>query len=513
MFDVRNELKQYLRDFIREHVYAIALKYSDTFLDCNRDEQDFVRFFDQKWHLALDNILAGRKGELVRLLGSMGIEIKSIVPHRLGIIYHMIKKGEKAEEESCFARKANTERQKYEQLSFGRARFDYEAAVTAITDIRNNSPEISRLIVGIDAAAQEIPTEPFVFASAFRKAKRQNAFWGIHEKESNRKSLLGVTYHVGEDFRHPLSGLRHIDEAFCGLGLHPGDRIGHGIALGMDMNRWFGLNGIAVMPRIERMENNIWLWHLMTTESSLSDVVKYANMIEKQILDDARVIYKDLHGITVYNLYNAYSRKMLPVQELHSIFQKRKNDFIPNCKNCFKEIEKASFFPCCKNGDQVWHDDMLLLSYHCGLFKQRMSESVMVFTDQAQKETAVAVQQYMLKKIAANGIIVETNPSSNTVIGELDGVLSHPVCHLRTEEKHKVMATINTDDPSVFSATVANEHAQVYFALLNNGLSTEAALGEVDMMRETALRTSFISSPVDVDDMLKDYEAMLKQIM
>ena len=95
----------------------------------------------------------------------------------------------------------------------------------------------------------------------------------------------------------------------------------------------------------------------------------------------------------------------------------------------------------------------------------------------------------------------------------MEGVLSHPVCHLRSEKEHQVMATINTDDPSVFNATVANEHAQVYYALLYNGKSTEEALKEVDIMRETALRTSFISSPVSINDMLKDYEMILKQIV
>ncbi len=513
VFEVKKELEKYIMCFIREHLFAIVLKYSDICPEWKQNGYDLRKVYEQNWHLTMDNIMAGRKGELCRLLKKMKIMIDDIAPHRMGIIYHLIKKGEKAEGESCFAKEVNTERQKYEQLSFGCARFDYEAAVTAITDVRNNSPEISRLIVGIDAAALEIPTEPFVFAPAFRLAKSRNALWGCYENESNRKPLLGITYHVGEDFRHPFSGLRHIDEAFCGLGMHPGDRIGHGIALAMDMDRWFSLNGMAVMPRIERMENNIWIWHLMTTESSLSEVAKYANMTEKQILEDARTIYKDLHGVTVDNLYNAYSRKMLPVRELHSIVQKRRNDFNSNCRTCFKELEKASFFPCCENGDQVWHEDMLLLSYHCGLFKQRMNESVMAFTDLAQKEIAVAVQQYMLKKIAANGIVVETNPSSNTVIGEFDGILSHPVCHLRNERDYKVMATINTDDPSVFNATVANEHAQVYYAFLYNGYSTEEALKEVDTMRETALRTSFISSSVSINDMLKDYEEILKQII
>lgn len=513
IFDIEKALKTYLGYFIREHLYAVVLKYSENYLNGNKNDVGLKRQFNQEWHIAIDNILAGRKGELILLLQKLGIAIEDIVPHRIGIIYHLIKKGEKAEKEACFAREQLTERQKYEQYTFGSARFDYEASIRAISNLRNSSPEISRLIVGVDAAALEIPTEPFVFSSAFRNAKHQNACWGRHEKANNRKSLLGITYHVGEDFRHPFSGLRHIDEAFCGLSMHPGDRIGHGIALGMNMDRWFRLNGMAVMPRIERMENNLWIWHLMTTESCLSGIAKYSNMIEKQILEDARIIYRDLHGITVDNLYYAYSRKMLSIKELQSIVEKNRNHFITDCKTCFSELGKAKFFPCWKTDDGFWREDMLLLSYHCGLFKQRMNESIISFTNSAQREIAETIQQYMLEKIATNGIIVETNPSSNTTIGEMDGILTHPICHLRSDKEHRVMTTINTDDPSVFNATVANEHAQVYYALLYNGLSTEEALREIDIMRETALRTSFITSPISVGEMLKDYEVILKQIM
>lgn len=514
--EVEELLKEYLLAFIREHLLAIVLKKSYMFLTSNPEEEDIVKNFNEKWLNAISNILSGEKGELLRLLQYYEIETDTISPHRMGIIYHLIKKGEKNENDSCFSCTKATERDKYKQFTFGKARFEYEVAVTAISNLRNSSPEISRLIVGIDAAAPEIPTDPWVFAPAFQSARRQTSYWGIHEKDGNRKPLLGITYHVGEDFRHPISGLRHIHEAFCGLDMHPGDRIGHGFALGMDINRWFGLNGMVIMPRIERMENNLWLWHLITTESKLSCVAQYSNLLEKQILEDARRIYRDLHGITVDNLYYSYSQKTKPVSDLLEIVEQNRSDFLPDCRTCFQELEAAEFFPCWnteKGKKGEWRENILLLSYHCELFKQRMNESIMVFTDSVQREIAEAVQEYMLEKMATNGIIVETNPSSNAVISEMDGVLTHPIWRLRQDKEHRVMATINTDDPSVFNATVANEHAQVYYALLYRGLSPEEALKEVDTMRDTALRTSFISSPVSLNDMLRDYEMILKHII
>lgn len=45
---------------------------------------------------------------------------------------------------------------------------------------------------------------------------------------------LGRTVHVGEDFVDPVTGLRHIDEAMRELSLGEGDRLGHALAAGLE---------------------------------------------------------------------------------------------------------------------------------------------------------------------------------------------------------------------------------------------------------------------------------------
>lgn len=200
------------------------------------------------------------------------------------------------------------------------------------------------MIVGIDAASKEIPTEPWVFAPSFQYARQVNAQWGIHESAYNRKALLGITYHVGEDFRHPLSGLRHIDEAIHYLKMHPGDRIGHGLVLGIDLSRWFRMNGIAVMPRMEWLENNLWLWHLITHDGGLAEIAAYVKGLEESILEDARHIYGSLNGITVQGLYQAYASKAKSVTEIREIVEKERK-FFKGKIDCFKQFEKAVFSP------------------------------------------------------------------------------------------------------------------------------------------------------------------------
>ena len=66
---------------------------------------------------------------------------------------------------------------------------------------------------------------------------------------------LRTTVHVGEDFVHLLSGLRHVDEALRFLELREGDRMGHALALGVDPREWsarrsfpHALRGTALRP-------------------------------------------------------------------------------------------------------------------------------------------------------------------------------------------------------------------------------------------------------------------------
>ena len=59
------------------------------------------------------------------------------------------------------------------------------------------------LVRGVDAAANELHAPPEPFAPAFRLARRAG--------------IPRATFHVGEDFRHLLSGIRAILEAMTFL--------------------------------------------------------------------------------------------------------------------------------------------------------------------------------------------------------------------------------------------------------------------------------------------------------
>jgi hypothetical protein len=71
---------------------------------------------------------------------------------------------------------------------------------------------------------------------------------------------IRMTAHAGEDFVHLLTGLRYVDEAIEYFPLLEGDRIGHGMALGVDPREWAQHASRLPMMREERLFDLVWQW-------------------------------------------------------------------------------------------------------------------------------------------------------------------------------------------------------------------------------------------------------------
>lgn len=505
------EIVQGLCAFIKKHVYTLITLYSE-----DTDRLSLLsREFDNNWRNAIRNIRNGEKNILQCLLNEYSVDSNRIPPHRLGIVYHLIKQGEAREKSSCAVacQNCSCERESYAAFSFGSARFQYHACVTAITNLRNRIPELSSLIVGLDAASLEIPTEPWVFAPAFHEARVRDSVLSQGGCSIEGRRQLGFTYHVGEDFRHPLSGLRHVDEVVSCLEMRTGDRIGHGLVLGLNMKDWFYRNRLVIMPRIEWMENNLWIWDLISCEAELAPLSKYLDEIKRHVFEAARAIYGTLDGITLETLLHTYKAKFFSVEYLKEIVKKE----LLHSKqqgDCFQMLDSTKRLPCLCDEEHAerysWTESSLILSYHCGVFKQRMMENILIKPSSSQEEIAQVLQHFLIKKISALGLIIEANPSSNAVIGEMDGVLMHPIYQFRGENGERMMTSVNTDDPSVFSSSIANEYAQIYYTLRYHGESAENALKEIDLIRKIGLETSFLPSPPHIKQLLLEYETVLR---
>ena len=55
-----------------------------------------------------------------------------------------------------------------------------------------------------------------------------------------------------------------------------------------------------------------------------------------------------------------------------------------------------------------------------------------------------------------------------------------------------VIVCINSDDPAVFNTNVSNELAYIYYGMLEQNISREAALLWIDRLRRNGMDSSFI---------------------
>jgi len=182
-------------------------------------------------------------------------------------------------------------------------------------------------IVGIDAASLELGAPPEVFAPAFRFLRefpirvRASPVGGrCMESHDDVVSLiedrrLGMTYHVGEDFCHLLSGLRAIHEVIEFLKPRRGDRLGHAIALGLNPRSWMRQIGYqAALSKQEWLDTLVWVYHLLGPGHDLV----LAFELEDEIKQLSRQIYGHLEAEfgrhldwTPATLYDAWRLRQL----------------------------------------------------------------------------------------------------------------------------------------------------------------------------------------------------------
>ena len=91
--------------------------------------------------------------------------------------------------------------------------------------------------------------------------------------------------------------------------------------------------------------------------------------------------------------------------------------------------------------------------------------------DQRYADIVFQLQEKMIQKLVKIGIGVETNPSSNYLIGTIQRYEEHPILRFNarklkeTEKNMSLNVSVNTDDQGVFDTLLENEYALMTLAL------------------------------------------------
>ena len=98
--------------------------------------------------------------------------------------------------------------------------------------------------------------------------------------------------------------------------------------------------------------------------------------------------------------------------------------------------------------------------------------------------------QLHLRCIALDkGITIETNPSSNVVIGPIDGYGTHTIHQFINDG---IVASINTDDKGIFSTSLHNEYSLYAYSAKLMGVSDTEIIKNIKEIRTNAENSRFL---------------------
>ena len=360
-------------------------------------------------------------------------------------------------------------------------------------------------IRGLDVVGDENEARIEVYAPMLRWLRREvpsgDSFLDIGEPPS--RPYLSI--HAGEDYAHPLSGLRHVDETVLFCEMERGDRLGHALALGISPTLWLDRHGDVLLDASEHLDNLVWAWHhakdMLSTQAA------------KLAIDAIPIMENRIKAIASHV---SWAKSNLEDPELLTALH-RAWHFRRNCPLQVSE-HNSSGFP--DERIQIGAPDHLLLKPNIignndlTLAKKIYINRNSVFADELKKEPTVlirqsddaptvithdrdlnlifdhdsiqekelmyALQDFLLGKYSLLGLIIETNPTSNLYISRLNDYSEHPIFRwnppnpgsIEPGQQHNIYSlrkgpmavTINTDDPGIMPTTLRTEFSLIKIA-------------------------------------------------
>lgn len=129
----------------------------------------------------------------------------------------------------------------------------------------------------------------------------------------------------------------------------------------------------------------------------------------------------------------------------------------------------------------------LLNKYLTDPYVFKRGHEVEWFSILPEVDAMITLQNRLRKVVNELGIVVEVNPSSNLLIGNLSDLKNHTFWRLDPPDNNHnsppVAICIGSDDPLTFATDLRREYALIYESLIDGGLSAKEAWEYVDRVR------------------------------
>lgn len=350
----------------------------------------------------------------------------------------------------------------------------------AIARMLEKHPESLYVFRGVDFANSELaqplyPTLPILVR--VREASRKAAAALARRDRRDDIPPLRVTYHAGEDFRRLVDGVRRLHELIEFGALQVGDRVGHGLALGIDATSFHADNEILIQPAEDRLDDLLWELDRYGVGDLKAEGDRYA-VVQRQ----AEALKESIYGAELSLASLGEARRRRHQLTDHAMLRRYPNLVGPAMIGYQPTgIEKIVF-------DYLTSERV----YDAG---RRLLE---VRSTPGETEFLARAQRWLRRSFAKHELTIETNPSSNLLIGATLDLQDHPIVRFfpiaespSSQEDAPVLVSLNVDDPATFASRLADEYAYLYSALLGGGVASQTALDWLNRVRENGFKSRF----------------------
>lgn len=366
----------------------------------------------------------------------------------------------------------------------------------ALAELIAAVPSCLWAVRGLDIATDELGVPTWVHAPLFRHVVDASAVASIRRQE-DAGPPLNITAHVGEDFRHLLEGMRRIHENVQYILGGTRGRLGHAIALGLDPQTWAESVGSVLMPAEERLWDLVWEWRMYTRYRIRPEYAAQAPPGRVDALLNKAMELSDY-------IYGSHCLRMEELAETHHMLHRflvppyTDSPAVEGGYNAFRNAARnikygsnhgrvhsprriGSILETCLDDEYAFRRGQMLIDVPV-----RMDEVAALD----------ALQLALRRGISRHGIVVEVNPSSNLLIGDLLDLRNHPILRLNPPvaepgSQPPVAIALGSDDPLTFNTELLKEYALLHRAACSAGYPERAVQQWLEDIRRTGMDARF----------------------
>ena len=350
-----------------------------------------------------------------------------------------------------------------------------------------------RTLRGVDVCGVEEDQPLWVSADTLRRVRGHSQIVASGRPALHLEPLC-LTVHVGEDFCSLTSGMRAVAEPFRWNLIERGDRIGHGLAITLDPGKWFDrhLGEVLTVNRFDRLldlaflavyakEQNAcqraWLRkQIIGMVTSIGFESESSIASAEDAVETTKKLWKSLGFRSTRRLLTADTcRDAAPPHErwMHSYLWHR-------------SVQKRAHYelriPVVDDINDVGADE-----------KEAVENS------RHERALLERAHRTLLLEVARWQVCIESNPTSNLVVGSLDAMSAQDFLARRPtresdEHGETLTWTISTDDPITFSTALADEYAYAWAGMTMRAekpYPPAYARALLDEAAATSMRTRF----------------------